>query len=491
MKKIIIIGGGIAGLSAGILAQNCGFETEIYEKHFLPGGLCTSWKRGAYVFDGCVRYVYGSGDDKFCNSIMKQIGACELPYIHHSSSVSVETKEGSITFHSDLDMLLEHLLEMSPEDEKSIRGLIHAAKQLSRVNIPAVGVQNGKDFFSMLRALPLLLPIMGKYTKISLLTFANSLNSQALRIAFLKYYGYAELDALPLFFLIMDLAQHHVQNAGWPKGGSLAFARELEKRYLSLGGKIFYRSGVLSILKKDGRATGIRLTDESDHFCDCVISACDVHTTLHQMLEGRFTPPEYTEAFRHDRIITPIVQISLGVAQDLSKFPHSLVFPLRESMKIAGISYDYLSMRHYCYDPSMAPAGKSSITVVFETDYDFWARLDRNAYLKEKQTASDRVIARLEEKFPGISQKVEEVDVSTPITTLRYTGNYKGSPQGWQTEVGRMGNYPSKLSGIKNLYLSGQWVQRGGGLPGGAISACQAVKKICRDSGVKYKKVEF
>lgn len=485
MKKIIIIGGGIAGLSAGIFAQNCGFETEIYEKHFLPGGLCTSWKRGAYVFDGCIRYVYGSGEDKFCNSIMKQIGACSLPYIYHSASGCVDTKAGSVTFHCDLDLLLEHLLQISPEDEKSIRSLIHAAKQLSHVNIPAVGVQNGKDFFSMLGALPTFLPVMGKYTKISLLTFANSLKSQVLREAFLKYYGYAELDALPLFFLIIDLAQHHAKNAGWPKGGSLAFAQELEKKYLSAGGRIFYRSCVLNIIEKNGRATGIRLTDESDHFCDYIISACDVYTTLHQMLEGRFTSPEYTEAFRHDRVITPIVQVSLGVAQDLSEFPHSLIFPLRERMKIAGVSYDYLSMRHYCYDPSMAPAGKSSITVVLETDYDFWAKLDRNAYLKEKQTASNRVIARLEDKFPGISQKVEEVDVSTPITTLRYTGNYKGSPQGWQTEVGRMGSYPSNVPGIKNLYLAGQWVQRGGGLPGGAISAYKAVRKICKDSGVK------
>lgn len=488
MKKIVIIGGGIAGLSAGIFAQNCGFESEIYEKHFLPGGLCTSWKRGEYIFDGCIRYVYGSGKGGFCNSIMKKIGACALPYIHHSASVSVDTKAGkNVTFYSNLDTLENHLFEISPADEKSIRALIHAAKQLSGANIPAVGVQNIQDLFSTLQALPKMVPAMSKYGKISLLTFANSLKSEALREAFLKYYGYAELDALPMFYLIMDLAQHHVNNAGWPVGGSLAFARELEKKYLSLGGKIFYRSCVLNILEEKGRAAGIRLTDETDHFCDYLISACDVHSTLNQMLQGRFTPPEYTEAFRHDRIITPILQVSMGIARDISSIPHAIVFPLRKAMKIAGVTYEYLAMRHYSYDPSMAPVGKSSVSVVMETDYDFWARLDRNAYLKEKQTASDKVIARLEDQFPGITQAVEKVDVSTPITTLRYTGNYKGSPQGWQTEVGRMGNYPSKLPGIKNLYLAGQWVQRGGGIPGGAISAYKAVKMICRDSKVKFK----
>jgi len=53
-KKIAIIGAGIAGLSAGAYAQMNGFDSTIYESHNLPGGLCTSWKRGDYTFDGCI-----------------------------------------------------------------------------------------------------------------------------------------------------------------------------------------------------------------------------------------------------------------------------------------------------------------------------------------------------------------------------------------------------------------------------------------------------
>ena len=45
MKKVVIIGGGIAGMTAGVLLQKAGFATEIYEKNALPGGQCTGWKR--------------------------------------------------------------------------------------------------------------------------------------------------------------------------------------------------------------------------------------------------------------------------------------------------------------------------------------------------------------------------------------------------------------------------------------------------------------
>jgi phytoene dehydrogenase-like protein len=53
-KSIIIIGGGIAGLAAGCYARMNGYRAHIFELHTLPGGLCTSWDRKGYTFDGCI-----------------------------------------------------------------------------------------------------------------------------------------------------------------------------------------------------------------------------------------------------------------------------------------------------------------------------------------------------------------------------------------------------------------------------------------------------
>jgi len=57
MKKIVIIGGGIAGLSAGIFAQKNGFESTILEKHHTLGGECTGWDRQGYHIDGCIHWL--------------------------------------------------------------------------------------------------------------------------------------------------------------------------------------------------------------------------------------------------------------------------------------------------------------------------------------------------------------------------------------------------------------------------------------------------
>ena len=61
MKKVIIIGAGIAGLSAGSYLQKNGYETEIFEMSSRPGGLCASWKRGDYLIDGCINWGEGYG----------------------------------------------------------------------------------------------------------------------------------------------------------------------------------------------------------------------------------------------------------------------------------------------------------------------------------------------------------------------------------------------------------------------------------------------
>ena len=59
-KSIIIIGSGIAGLSAGCYGQMNGYNTQIFEMDTRPGGVCTSWKRKGYTIDGCMHWLVGS-----------------------------------------------------------------------------------------------------------------------------------------------------------------------------------------------------------------------------------------------------------------------------------------------------------------------------------------------------------------------------------------------------------------------------------------------
>jgi len=73
-RKMIIIGGGTAGLTAGCYAQMNGYETTILEMEDTPGGLCTSWRRKNYLFDGSVAGLAGSAPGSPIYRLWEEIG---------------------------------------------------------------------------------------------------------------------------------------------------------------------------------------------------------------------------------------------------------------------------------------------------------------------------------------------------------------------------------------------------------------------------------
>jgi hypothetical protein len=97
----------------------------------------------------------------------------------------------------------------------------------------------------------------------------------------------------------------------------------------------------------------------------------------------------------------------------------------------------------------MAPAGKSVVQVWYTSDYDYWAtlHLDERAYAEEKQRVGEQTVAELERRWPGFARQVEVVDVATPVTFERYTGNWQGSPDGCASPSGTWA--PSSRSGCR------------------------------------------
>ncbi len=94
-KKVIIIGAGIAGLSAGCYLQLNGCDTEIFELHNIPGGLCTSWKRGNYIFDGCIHRLVGSSPANNHYYLWNElIDMKTLKFVDYRQYIRVEDKNG-------------------------------------------------------------------------------------------------------------------------------------------------------------------------------------------------------------------------------------------------------------------------------------------------------------------------------------------------------------------------------------------------------------
>ena len=124
-KSIIIIGAGIAGLAAGCYGQMNGYDTQIFELHDRPGGLCTAWERKGYTFDGCIHYLFGSGRGQPYNQVWQELGAVQgRPMIDHEKFMEIVDPAGQrLIVYSDPERLAAHMKALSPEDAELIDAL--------------------------------------------------------------------------------------------------------------------------------------------------------------------------------------------------------------------------------------------------------------------------------------------------------------------------------------------------------------------------------
>jgi phytoene dehydrogenase-like protein len=490
-KSISIVGAGISGLAAGCYAGMNGYQATLFESHNLPGGLCTAWRRQDYTIDGCLHWLVGSRPDSPMRTLWTELGIPrDQPMVDHEEFLRVVGEAGEcLILKTDADELEQHLLEFSPADRGLIRKFTAAVRKCSRYEAWPKTTPELCGVGEKLRSMWSILPLLGTFLslgRLSLADFAAQFRDPFLRKAFSSV---IDLPDFPLVGLIFTLGWMHARTAGYPVGGSLPFARHLEQRHLELGGEIRYRTKVEKILVEEGRAVGVRLADGSEHRSDYVISAADGHATHFELLEGAYFGGEVARQYDLLEPFPPLIHLALGVGVDLSDEPAAVTWLLEDPPLIAGAPLRKLSARHFCYDPTMAPRGKSVVTVLIPTDYDYWKKLgdDRERYLAEKRRTAQTVIAELERRLPVLQGQIEMVDVATPLTFERYTGNWRGSFEGWLITTKSMRLRMSKtLPGLDGFYLVGQWVQPGGGLPPAAWSGRHAVQLICHEEGKPF-----
>jgi phytoene dehydrogenase-like protein len=294
---------------------------------------------------------------------------------------------------------------------------------------------------------------------------------------------------MPVAFSLWAIGLMGSRNCAYPMGGSLGFINSVVERYEKIGGRIHYHSKVEEILVESNKATGIRLKDGTEYKGDYVLSAADGHSTIFEWLGGRFINKRIERLYRELEPFPPLIMVSFGINADHPDIPLTYTFPLKKPFKVGPDEFKDLTLKNSSFDRVLCPAGKTNFTIMFPSNYEYWESInqDTEKYLAEKKMVEENVITAIEHIFPGIKEQIEVVDVATPVTFNRYTGNWKGSYEGWLlTKKSITIQLPQTLPGLSNFYMAGQWISPGGGLPSGLITGRNAIKKICRKEGIKF-----
>lgn len=478
MAKILIIGGGVSGLSCGIYAQLAGHNAVICEKTTTPGGNLTGWDRDGYHIDNCIHWLCGTNPRSASYRMWQELGVLGgVPIRQGESLYTVEFAGRRLSLYCDLEKLEREMTAISTEDKREIRSLMRGVRAAQRfIGAPNENGSTGTGLFTRAAAVPAL----HKYYLLTAGELALRFKHPLIR-RFLTALLTEKFGALGL---IVVMADYCAKNAGIPAGGSTAMAGRLTARFESLGGTLLTGREAVRINMKGDRAVSVRFADGTEITADYFVSAADPSAVFGKLID-RPMPPQLARLYRNKRLVC-FSSWHCAFACDQLKLPFTGDFILKLPPEHASAAEGgNIALREFSHEPSFAPEGKSILQTLGMLNAKKAKALaelgaDPGAYRCKKAELASIAGEAIIKTFPELAGKLRLLDCWTPKTYRRYFGSDIGAYMSFAFSS-RVLPLPvgCRVPGIENLVLATQWQQPPGGLPIAASAGKRAAERIC------------
>ncbi|ENZ5545629.1 phytoene desaturase family protein [Enterococcus hirae] len=493
MKKIIVIGAGVAGLSAAVRLQKLGYEVTLYEKDRQVGGKMNQIKTAGFTFDlgptivmmpEIYREVFefcGKDPDDYIP--MKKVDPMLKLYFN---------KEEPIEFSNDLIELTKTLENISPEDTQGYFAFLADIYQRYTIAKEAFITKSFRGFWDFYNPKSLwagirLRTFSDAYTSISKFVkddrLRKSLAFQTLYIGVSPYQGPSLYTIIPMIELFYGVY--------FIEGGMYTLAISLARLFEELGGKIVYETSVDEILIDNKIAKGIRIGKEQV-MADAIVCGADFPYAMKELIPDERKRGKYTnKKIAKFEYSCSCFLMYLGLDK---KYPeehlHSIYFAedfkqnvddLFERGKLPDDPSFYL-YRPSLMDDSLAPEGQEGLYVLVPvpelSKYEKWTEQTMQAYRQ-------KIIRLLKEKtiFKDIDEHIVSETLITPKDFSERFNAYNGATFGLKPTLKQSNYYRphNKFSAAENLYFCGSSTHPGAGVPIVMQSAKLAVEELLRD----------
>lgn len=490
-KKLIIIGGGISGLAAGIYAQESGFTSIIMEAQHNAGGNCTGWSRKGYFFEGGMHWLNGSSGDSTIHRFWRETKALndESKIYIKDPFLSCDYYGTKIHAYRNVDRFENQLFELFPEEVYQIKKLCASIRHFKKLrppmlDVPGVKVRNNNPLTvkMIIKLIPFALPLFF-LSRLKFDTYLRRFKHPAIKLLLSNVVrpGYSTLSFLFIISCFMD------NDGGYVEGGSVRMVQNMARYYAELGGELQYgcKAEKLIVDRESGlKAAGVIANGKSIP-ADAVILAFDLQNAVETFFDDPISESWMDRLWKKPNLIITYF-VCVGVKADLSGLPETEVFPV-EPFEFAGERIETLGVYNYAQIPAYAPPGCSALTIRIQTDScEFWkAMKEQGLYYQKKEELFTMVRERLEKQYSIIRGNIDVWDLATPLTYERYCGSWRGC---WMTisPTGDSRSYPSKSRSIKGLYFAGHRMMPPGGMPCALITGRRAVQYLCRDLHMQF-----
>ena len=492
---VVVIGAGNGGLTASATLARKGQKVLLLERHNIPGGCATSFCRGRFEFEVALHQLSGLGTPEKPGPLritLDKLGVMEnLEFVEIQDLYSVHMADGfSATLKPDKDQIVLELKSKFPHEKEAIDAFFDLVYKYANDMLGAFIFRDPE-------------PSREKYPNLYRYALRNAkevmddfFKNPLLKAVISVYWGYlgVSTDQLSFAYLAMLFFQYIEFKPFHVKGGSQALSNAILNAFVIAGGRARFNCGARRILVEDNQVIGVQ-TEDGDtietRFVVSNISPMETYTNL----VGKALIPDNTLQEMNGRILSNSA-FSMFIGFDCE--PHEL--NIRESSnflmantEIGGSLHDRMErvdiqdelMMMSCYDvsdPEFSPPGTCQVNMVTLKYGDPWLHIPPGQYHAVKFRCAEAMLKRAEAIFPDIRKHIEEIDIATPLTHMRYLGHPAGAVYGFESRTKDSFFFqPGNRSPLKGLTFAGGWVGDQGFQPtlhSGTLAAKSILKQI-------------
>ena len=468
----IVIGAGNGGLTASTALAQKGLRVLLLERHNIPGGCATSFCRGRFEFEVALHQLSGTGTPTKPGPLRMMLGNLgvldQLELVEMPDLYTVVMPDGfKIGFKPDKNHVIGELKARFPHEHQAIDTFFNLVYAYANQMLAAFFFKDPE-------------PTREKYPDMYACAFKTAtqvmdelFTDPLLKAVISVYWGYIGLPpdrlAFPylamIFFTYIEFKPFHI------KGGSQALSNVIVNKFLSHGGTVRYNCGVSKIIVEDGAVKGV-VTEDGDRIQSrFVVSNASQVSTYVGLMDPEHVPDGVRREMR-GRSLSPsafTLFVGFDCEPDALGFTEPTSFLLKDldvSDRLLGrmgeLSIGNQPMVLSCYDvadPDFSPPGTCQANIVILKYGKAWLRVPPREYHSMKFKCAEEMLRRVEEIYPGVRGHIEELEVATPLTHMRYLGHPEGAIYGYEQYIkDSMFFQPGRYSPIHGLYFASGWV---------------------------------
>jgi prolycopene isomerase len=468
---VVVIGAGNGGLTASARLAQKGFNVLLLERHNVPGGCATSFCRGRFEFEVALHQLSGMGTPEKpgpLRMMLDNLGVLDdLEFVEMDDLYHVAMPDGfRLTLKTSKDQVISELQERFPHEKEGIERFFDLVYSYANQMLAAFYFKDPDPSREKY-------PILYSHAFKPAIDVLDELFSDPLLKAVVSvYWGFLGLPPTRLsfaylamlFFVFIEFKPFHL------KGGSQALSNGLINRFLSSGGTVRFNCGAKKIIVEDGAVKGV-ITEDGDHIpANHVISNASQVSTYVQLIDPENVPNETLREMR-GRTLSPSAFVmfvgfdceasQLGITDSTTFLMANTDITDRNLDRMQRLDIDDELMVLSCYDvadPDFSPPGTCQANIVTLKYGDPWLRVPPSDYHRVKYRCGEAMLRRVEDIFPDVRKHIEELEVATPLTHMRYLGHPNGAIYGFeQYTKDSLFFQPGRFSPIGGLYFASGW----------------------------------